>query len=342
MNQESEQEITVHDFRERFKGYWKYLLSKAALIIMITIVFGILGVTYAWMQKPVYKAELTYAAATERSMTGYSGLAMQLGIDFAMQSSVFEGENLMQLLKSRLLLEKTFLTPILVDGKNELLINYYILSRGMGKGLSGDSLNKLFFKPDYKPGVRAKDSLMKKFCNDIAYGSLQIQRVDRRLDIVSVSLMDNDEFFVKNFVEQLANNAIQYYVDYKIKKARQNVEILQKQTDSVRSLITGSIVSIAVSNDLNVNPARQIMQVGTQRKQVDVQVNSSLYTELVKNLEFSRMNLRRETPLIQIIDTPVFPLEKKKLGRLKGGIIFAFLGGLLALIFFVLKKTFRF
>ncbi|MGI8637486.1 MAG: hypothetical protein ACR2KZ_18980, partial [Segetibacter sp.] len=90
---------------------------------------------------------------------------------------------------------------------------------------------------------------------------------------------------------------------------------------------------------LNVNPTRQIVRTGIQRKQVDAQVNGALYTELVKNLELSKMGLRKETPLIQIIDTPMLPLQKKKLGRLLTGIIFAGLGFFLTLGYYFIRKV---
>jgi uncharacterized protein involved in exopolysaccharide biosynthesis len=73
---------------------------------------------------------------------------------------------------------------------------------------------------------------------------------------------------------------------------------------------------------------------------LDVQVNSALYGELVKNLELARMALRRETPLIQVIDTPLLPLDKNKLGRLKGGLMFGAVAAFLAILFFIGRKLF--
>ncbi|MEJ7682727.1 MAG: hypothetical protein WKG06_33685 [Segetibacter sp.] len=69
---------------------------------------------------------------------------------------------------------------------------------------------------------------------------------------------------------------------------------MQRQTDSVRNLVSGNIVSIASENDLNINPLRQLPKANIQRKGIDVQVNTALYGELVKNLELSRMALRRK------------------------------------------------
>ena len=178
---------------------------------------------------------------------------------------------------------------------------------------------------------------MKSFCT--GFGKLlQIGKVDKRSDIFKASMSNGDEFFAKSFLEQLVNNVIQYYVDYKSKKSRQNVEILKRQTDSIRALLNGNILDIAVSNDLNVNPIRQITQTNVQRKQVDVQANGALYAELVKNLELSKMALRKETPLIQIIDSPKYPLDRKKMEKLYGGVLFAFIGSLFAFIYFFFKR----
>jgi len=56
----------------------------------------------------------------------------------------------------------------------------------------------------------------------------------------------------------------------------------------------------------------------------------------------SRMALRRETPLIQIVDKPILPLEKKKPGRLLTGITYGFIGGILAILYFLAVAFYRF
>jgi hypothetical protein len=151
---------------------------------------------------------------------------------------------------------------------------------------------------------------------------------------------DSDEYFAKVFLESLTSKAVDFYINYKSAKAKQNVEILQRQVDSVRRILFGNIEQVAVGNDLNVNPLRQVLRTGVQRRQVDVQVSGAVYGELVKNLELSKMALRRETPFIQIIDAPRFPLQKEKPGRLKTGIIVGGLLGLIALLFLIVKELF--
>jgi hypothetical protein len=88
----------------------------------------------------------------------------------------------------------------------------------------------------------------------------------------------------------------------------------------------------------NLNPAMQVLRVPSQQRQVDVQANTAILTELVKNLELAKLALRRETPLIQVIDKPVLPLEKEQLGKLKGMIIGAFLAGFLTVLYLLAIK----
>lgn len=335
-----DKEYPLGEFKKIIHSWIAYLKSILLWVILAGIISGLYGIYYASRQKPVYTAKLTFASDIGRSgINAYAGIASQLGLDVGGGESIFEGDNLMELLRSRLLIEKTFLTPVVINGKNQLLIDYYIDSKELRElWKKSPVLSKVIFTAGPQPADRNRDSIMKQFYNNIAGPALAIERIDRRLNIISATLQDNDELFAKLFIENLVNNAIQYYTNFKIQKAKLNVQILQRQTDSVRSLVSGNIVSIASENDLNINPLRQLPKANIQRKGIDVQVNTALYGELVKNLELSRMALRRETPLIQIIDPPTLPLDKKKMGRLRGAVIFGFIGGSLALLFFILRK----
>ena len=52
------------------------------------------------------------------------------------------------------------------------------------------------------------------------------------------------------------------------------------------------------------------MRVDQNRKLIDLQISMTLFGELTKNIELAEISLRKETPLIQIIDYPRFPLER--------------------------------
>jgi len=335
MSETKVSEVSLTEAKSLLSGWWEYLVSKWIWIALSSIIFGVLGVLYAHNKKPLYTAEITFAAESGRgSMGGYAALASQFGLDLG-GGSAFEGDNLIYLLKSRRLIDNTFLTRLEIEGKPQLIIEYFIKTR-LEKNAQ-NPYSKISFSADQKTGNRVRDSIMKSFHAEVR-STLNIFRVDRRIDIIYVSITDKDELFAKIFTETLVNNAIRYYEDYKTKKSKRNVAILQKQSDSIRRLISGGITSIAATNDLNINPMRQITQTGVQRKGIDVQVNSALYGDLAKSLQASNMVMRQETPFIQIVDYPILPLDKKKLGKAKGGLIFAFIGNFLAALFFVIKR----
>ena len=333
-------EITFRDMLFKVRKLIFFLFSKWVWIFLTVVIFGIAGILYATYQKPVYVAELTFAPEYDNGvgMGAYLGLASQFGVDLGTGGGIFEGENLIQFFKSKMLIKRTLLSPVVINNKKQLLIDYYIDSKKLRKSWDEKpELRNISFSQDTEPGVRAKDSILKNIVLDVG-NSLTIEKPNKNIDFVVANVEAGDEILAKAIVEQLVKNGIKYYVEYRSKKSRENVAILQKQTDSVESLLTGNIVSIAASNDLNVNPIKQIARARVQRKQVDVQVTSQVYGELLKQLELSKISLRKETPLIQIIDEPILPLQKKKLGRFKGLILFGILGMFLSVTFLVLKK----
>lgn len=332
------QELSLKDVQVMVKSYWRYLRSKMLWILLIGFLFACLGAFYAYMQKPKYTAEITFSPENEKGggMGIYAGIAAQFGVDLGGGGGgVFEGENLIVFLRSKMLVEKALLSTMTVNNQSMLLVDYY-LSLGAADDDKKD-VKPISFK-NYKPGNRQVDSVFNKIIKDVS-NSLVVEKLDKKVNILVARMTSTDEVFAKAFVEEIVANGIDYYVDYRSGRSKENVEILKRQTDSVHRSLTGGIVAVAATNDLNVNPMRQIMRTGVQKKQVDIQANGALYAELLKQLELSKIALRKETPLIQIIDTPRFPLEKKKMGRLKGALIFAIIGSVLAVIFFAIRKA---
>ena len=103
---------------------------------------------------------------------------------------------------------------------------------------------------------------------------------------------------------------------------------------SIRKELNGAITGVAIANDntFNLNPALNVRRTPSARRQVDVQANTAILTELVKQSELAKVTLRKETPLIQVIDRPILPLPKQRFGKVKG----LFFGGSLACFFTIL------
>ncbi|MFZ6024722.1 MAG: lipopolysaccharide biosynthesis protein [Bacteroidota bacterium] len=333
--------ITAKELLEVIKSYYSYLTKKWVIIIIMVILSGIIGYVYASYQKFMYTAELSFVLEEDKGGGGggFSNIASQFGFDLGSSGGgIFSEGNLMQLMKSRKLVEKTLLNGINLNSKKRTtLIDLYIDSTKMRTSLQKDPLTKnIHFLPnaDINKLTIEQNILLGTIYNQIK-AKLTVSQRDKKNSIIFISYKCNSEFFAKVFVESLAREVSDFYIETKSKKAKTNVEILQRQADSIRRELNSAISEVASINDktFNLNSALiNTQKVPSTKKQIDVQANSTILSQLVANLEMAKVALRKETPLIQIIDYPTFPLEVKKVGPKKSFVIFGFIGGLLAII----------
>src|SRR5690606_26494975 len=192
-------------------------------------------------------------------------------------------------------------------------------------------------------GVYQQDSLMATFYRAIVKNNLVIEKPDKKFNIIAIQMESPDEVFSKVFVETLIENATDFYIRTRTLKAKENLDVLTHQVDSVRKELNKAIEGVAAATDANPNPNRafQSLRVRSQLHTVDVQANTAILTELVKNQELAKITLRNEKPVIQVLDKPILPLENDKIGKLKAIVVGGFLGGLLACLVLLLIRFYR-
>jgi hypothetical protein len=344
-------EISLKELILKIKEWWSYLLSQWKLIISIAFIGSLLGLGYAFTQKPIYKAEFSFVLEDEKSgggLGGALGLASQFGLDLGGGGGggIFAGDNLLELMKSRSMVQKALLSPINVNGESQSLADYYISFREMRDGWEEKAqLANLSYAIHADPSKfnRAQDSILMDIHEEIVKNFLTVAKIDKKLSILKVTVQTENENFSKVFTEALVSEVSQFYVETKTKKSASNVAILQHQTDSVRNQLNRAISGVAQSNDAipNLNSARQVLRSSGQQRQIDVQANTAILTELVKNLELSKLSLRKETPLIQVIDKPILPLAVEKFGKAKGVMLGGFLAGFLVVIGLIGRRVFQ-
>ena len=295
--------------------------------------------------KPKYTAKLTFVVANEKSnsLGSFSGLAAIAGIDLGGGGSdLFSSDNITELMKSRRMIESTLLTPMEVDGKRVTLIEHYISFKKLRKSWSKNlKLTNIHYEIKCDPAKfsREQDSIIESIFKEIIKEDFRVSKPNKNLSIIESAFTSINEIFSKVFLEELNNKVSEFYIETKTKRLKQNVDILQDRADSLSGIITSATMGIASLTDQNLNSSRAIAIAGRSRKQIDLQVAGAVYTEVVKNLELAKVTLQKETPLIQVIDSPVYPLKKEKLGKLKGIVLGGFLAGFLA-IGFLLGKWF--
>ncbi len=346
-NSETE-EISLKELILKIKEWYQYLATKWLTILIAGILGGILGFTYAFFKKPVYTAETTFVLEEGESGGGlgaYAGIASMVGIDLGGGGGgIFKGDNILELYKSRRMIQETLLSVDTFDNKAQLLIERYIeFNKLLESWKDNPLLADIKFNNATATFTRTQDSIITSVVEDINKNYLNVGKEDKKLSIISVKVKSKDELFAKAFADNIVAKVNQFYVDTKTKKSSESIAILQKQADSVRRVLNASIGGVATAIDANPNsnPAFQRLRVGSQRKQIDVEASSAIYAEIVKNLELSKIARRKEAPLIQVIDEPNLPLKVVKKGKVLHFIIGLIISFFLTLLYLIIEKILK-
>jgi hypothetical protein len=342
-------EFYVKKAINRLGDHRRYVISRWRLLTIAVIIGGAIGLIASLLTQTVYTAECTFVLEEDGKGSGglsqYSALASMAGLDVGGSAGLFQSDNIIQLYKSRLMVKQTLLTPVNFNGRPQLLIDRYLqLNKLREKWAGNNALAYISFNTSKNKFTILQDSVMTLVVNDINKNYLSVDKPDKKMSLVSVKVKTSDQLFAQNFTNVIVANVNTFYIQEKTKKALLNVKLLQHQADSVHRLVSTNIGSAASAYDANPNPDpanAQQLRAPAQRRQVDVQAATAIFTEVVRNLEIARASLQRETPLIDVIDEPVLPLPKDSLGRMKGVFTGAAVALLLAVLWLVALKIYR-
>jgi len=342
-------EISLKELIEKGKEWFNYLLSQWKIIVLAGIIGAALGLAYSFYKKPIYTASLSFALEDEKSggLGGALGLASSFGLDLGGGGgSIFTGSNLTELFKSRSMVEHTLLTAVVYKDKRISLAEMYIQENKWRESWEKKAqLKDIQFLPnaDRNNYTRVHDSILGVMYQDLSKAGLTVGQKDKKVAIISVDVISTNELFAKYFTEALVKKVSDFYIETKSKKSRENMLILERQTDSIRRELNGAITGVAVANDntFGLNPAMNVRRAPSARRQVDVQANTAILTELVKQSEMAKVTLRKETPLIQVIDQPILPLKKEKFGKAKGIVLGGILAGFLVVLVLIVRRILK-
>jgi hypothetical protein len=282
-------EISLKDFKIKIKKWFRYLKSKWKLILFSFFIGGLIGLTISLIIKPKYKALLTFAMEEDKSPGGGGGLssalglASSLGIDLGGNGGgAFAASNLSALMKSRLIIEKVLLDSHSIKGKNITLAEYYIQFNNLRKKWNKyPSLKGIKFEnnSDRSKFTLQQDSILKELYIQLTKKeNLDIKQKDKKVTILEIEVNSEDELFSKLFCEAVANETSELYIQTKSKKSRINTNILQKQADSVRTVLNNNITGVAreADNVFNLNPTLNVKSANSKKIQVDVTANTEV------------------------------------------------------------------
>jgi hypothetical protein len=162
-----------------------------------------------------------------------------------------------------------------------------------------------------------------------------VDRLNKKGSIFKIVTVSQNQIFSKNFAERLLKETTTYYVNVKTSSALANVKRLQARGDSLLRVLNAKSYNAASFQILDPNVAFKSMSVPAEVSSRDKSIVFSIYAEVTKNLEMSRIALVSQTPVIQLLDVPKYPLMDDRKSYLFLGLV-GFIAGIFAAIFLCL------
>lgn len=340
MSEESKtSSMSLTDIVTIVKKYWNFLWEKKWIIIISGVLCGILGFVYVCNKKITYTAHYVFTVGSSGASNGIS-LSALLGMGGGSMDA-FSGDNVLELLKSRTIVENTLLSPCLYNGDTITFMEYSLICDSVRAKCESEEREKEENKVSIcdvtfpvgqarETFTRVQDSILMMKSGSLLKNNIAVARREKKLSYMEYDFIYTDEDFAKSFSAEHLKVAADFYVQTKTHISGTNLYSFQQKADSIRGELDKTIAKSSAYMDGNRNASGSYVSAQLKKYEVDIQVLSATYQEIQKNIKTLELDLARETPLIQIIDKPFHPLPNDKVRKLKGLIAGGFLGGFLA------------
>ncbi|OYX17965.1 MAG: exopolysaccharide biosynthesis protein [Algoriphagus sp. 32-45-6] len=342
----STNQFTLAEVIQNLRQWLAFFISQWKVLLIAGILGLAGGALISVLKKPVFHAETSFVLeeGDGSGLGQMSGLASLVGVNLGSlgsTSGLFQGDNIMELYRSDRMIGESLLSPF---SEEKLLIDRFVEFEKLDeKWASKVDFSALDFSKARDQFSVTHDSVVQEISKLIRERQLSVAKPDRKLSIIQVSISSKDEAFAKVFNETLVNKVNTFYFETKTKKTGENLSILQTQADSVRAILDENIGAYASAQDRvpNANPLLTSGTVESRKRQIDVQATAAVYQEIVKNLEIAKVNHRNNSPLIQIIDSPRFPLKRTEIRLGKGMVIGGVIAGLMTLFGLYFRRLYQ-
>jgi hypothetical protein len=333
-------EISIKELIDKVKPLFIYFMGYKWVLIAAGLLGGGIGFGYAhFYNVEEYESKLTFAIEEKSGGGNLLGLASQFGVDLGGGGAgMFTSDNLLLLFKSNRIIQGALLRP-LSEVKEGSLYNHYLATH-FKKALEENKIDLLPLDLNREKFSRAQDSLLKVVSLNISE-IVTIAKKEKKASFIDITVKDQSELFAFWMNKLLVEEATQLYIELKVGKMQRSVKLLQGKVDSVQSVLDGTMRSAATGMDQSMGLVSNAPRVRTAKKQMEAEMLGTLFGELTKNLELTKLTLEREEPTIQIVDSPTMPLEKFGKGRVKLGVIGGFLLGFITLGRLFMRKFLR-
>lgn len=279
----------------------KVLIRKYFLLILLILVAGVAIGIYKVLNKDTsYKASLVFILQEDLSTTSSASVDPLTSYFLASSASqTISLEKLVEIVYSQRVITNLLFNKCIIRGQEDYLINhilkiYYGHEQPYYSNFSGlNGLNRNQY--------RVFSSVVRLIRNSASI-------TQTKSGAFSISLEMKNEELTKVTTELLYQNVSNFYIDKTTERAQTNYIFLRNRLDSVRNMLYSSEYQVANFEDRAKNLLLHTARVPQNRQIRNTEFYQSLYGELIKSFEKSKVTLNNITPVFQLLSRPYYPL----------------------------------
>lgn len=307
--------------------------------LLVALIGGGLGITYATLYVPKYRADLRFMMRTDAS-----GLASQLSslnslFGGGTSSSGTPAERIIELIGTEKVVANALLTTSAVNAKEDLLINHYMRLHELPEKWQKDSIlsHVTFSKQDrfetFNFGQRmAFKKIYKAMVSLNSNDGIITRSLAKKTAIITITAIHFNEEFAIALAKAMYMQLTDFYVNEVIASTRRNVQILTHKSDSIRNELEQTRRAYAQNTDKTLGILLQQNKVENKSLAVRENMLTLMYAEVQKNLETLKFMEESSAPSFSVIDMPYSPIDPSLKSRVKYGLFGAFVFAFLLII----------
>ena len=321
---------------------FKILKADFRKVCIYSCTAGVIGVILAFATPKIYKS--TVILAPEESGSSFSGSISSLAAMVGMNMKIGQtGDALYPEIYPDLMESTSFIVgmfPVTVKkSKTDETYTYFDYLQKYQKLAFYEypidwlnSLKEMLSNEDQpKPGHKADSKHLTKKEYDIAksiIGKINCS-VDKKTNVITIEVKDQDPQIAATIADSAQMHLQRTITDYRTKKARIDLEYMQKLFDEAHKEYTKARQKYASFGDANSKVVLQSVQSKLDDLENEMQLKYTIYQQVVEQLQLAKAKVQERTPAFTIVQEASVPVKHSSRPKIVTLIIWMILGFLL-------------
>jgi uncharacterized protein involved in exopolysaccharide biosynthesis len=343
-----EDEVTLRDMILKVREYASESIRLWYIPLICTVLVEAYQLYRYFNYSPVYPATITFSVDEDEG-GGSSGLTSVLG-QFGLggvRPTRYNLDKILELSKSRRVVQQTLFKKITIDGKEDYLANHIIRIYHLNDPAVAKKNGDLYFTRDSVPIFERRENETLLMVYNFIIGppdkpKKALLKADYNEDtnIMSLSATTTNETLSLELAKRMFDALSNYYVTKAIEKQVKTYKIVTAKRDSILAVLKSTEYQLANYEDTHHSLLMRTDQVAKMRLQRELTALSAMYAEVLKNTEVADFSLRNKTPFIQVIDSPIIPIAPVQLSLVRLLAIGLIVGGAIGVVIVIIRKIY--